>query len=43
MVEKRGGLLQAIGFNAPGRQFNRERHTVKNVKGRWLFATAAAS
>src|SRR5713101_2986077 len=29
LVEKRGGLLQAIGFNAPGRQFNRERYTVK--------------
>jgi len=29
LVEKLGGLLQAVGFNAPGRQFNRECHAVK--------------
>ena len=29
LVEKRGGLLQAVGFNAPRRQLDRERHTVK--------------
>jgi hypothetical protein len=29
LIEKRGGLLQAVGFNTPGGQLNRERDTVK--------------
>jgi hypothetical protein len=28
-VEQRGGLLQPVGFNAPGRELDRKRHTVK--------------
>src|SRR5918996_95701 len=43
LVEKRGGLLQAMRFNAPGRQLDRERHTVKfsadvGYNGRFLIA-----
>ena len=29
LIEKRGGLLQAVGFDASGRQFDRERHAVE--------------
>ena len=29
LIEKRGGLLQSIGFDASGRQFDCERHAVK--------------
>ncbi len=29
LIEKRGGLLQPIGFDAPRRQFDGERHAVQ--------------
>jgi uncharacterized protein YchJ len=32
-----------VAFAADDGQKRRERHTVKSVNGRWLFATAAAS
>ena len=29
LIQKRGGLLQPVGFNASGRELDRKRHTVK--------------
>ena len=29
LIEKRGGLLQAVGLDSSGCQLDRERHTVK--------------
>src|SRR5438445_5485896 len=29
LVEKRGCLLQAVGFDPPGRQFDRERNSIQ--------------